>query len=277
MPMARRRNPDERTNDDLRANLGVLGVLVLVVAIIALLVLAFQMQRAQQASLKARAQAPASPSSPVATPPAPQPSPSSRSSSSPVASPSSTPSTGTPVAAFLGDSYSLGQGGGGTNWTTLVAAAAGWKEANLARGGTGYTKGSSGATCDLSYCPSYQEMIPAVAAAHPAVVVVSGGRNDGASYDRAAIKSFYSSLRAAVPQARIVAISPLWDAQPVPGWLGVLAGDVRYSVAIVGGEYADIGQPLLDHPELVAAGGVYPNAEGYKAIAAAVRTSLGVG
>jgi|GEM_PF-492489 len=275
--MARRWNPREWFTDDLRDNVGLIAVPVLVVAIIALVVMAFQMQRSQQATVTARAQTPvASASSSVATTPSQQP---SASSASPTAQTSvaTTPAAALPVAVFVGDSYSLGAGGDGTNWTTLLSAAAGWTEVNLARGGTGYTTGSTGSTCSLDYCPSYQEMIPEVAATDPDIVVVSGGRNDGSGFDREAIGTFYSSLRAAVPDARIIAVSPLWDSEPTPDWLVTLEEDVRYSATTSGGEYADIGQPLLDHPELIATEGVYPNAEGYAVIASAVENVLGVG
>ncbi|GAA2183636.1 hypothetical protein GCM10009785_28060 [Brooklawnia cerclae] len=275
--MARRWNPRDWFTDDLRANIGLVGVPVLVVAIIALVVMAFQMQRSQQASVTARAQTSVT-STTSASAPASSHYPSA-SSVSPAtqASSAAAPSTTLPVAVFVGDSYSLGAGGDGTNWTTLLSAAAGWTEVNLARGGTGYTTGSNGSTCALDYCPSYQEMIPEVAAADPDIVVVSGGRNDGSGFDREAIGTFYSSLRAAVPDARIIAVSPLWDSEPTPDWLVTLEEDVRYSVTTSGGEYADIGQPLLDHPELIATEGVYPNAEGYTVIASAIENVLGVG
>ena len=153
----------------------------------------------------------------------------------------------------------------------------GWSEVNLGQGGTGYSSAVTGSgaqnACGLSLCPSYDGMIAAAATAKPRIVVVSGGRNE-ASHDPAlivaGISKFFSDLHAALPDAKIYATSPLWDATPPPAALRLIAQSVRDSVTAAGGTYLDIGQPLTGKPDLIIPDGIHPNDAGHAAIAAAI-------
>jgi len=115
-------------------------------------------------------------------------------------------------------------------------------------------------------------MIPEVAAAEPAVVVVSGGRSDlnlattSTSEWADGVEAFFVTLRRAVPDATIIAISPIWDDDPVPAVLHEMGAVVEGAVTAVGGIYVDLGDPLLGHPELMFRDGVSPNDAGHAAI-----------
>lgn len=180
------------------------------------------------------------------------------------------------VAVFMGDSYTQGSGGRGARWTSDVARRMGWTEVNLGRGGTGYQTSVDNGTadCGLRTCPAYPDMISAAVAAAPAVVVVSGGRNDGSGYNPARIAAFYEALRAALPDATIYATDPLWDDDPTPDWIVRMGGDVRDAVIAVGGIYTDAGQPLLDHPGLISTDGVHPNPAGYRLLGAKIGDAI---
>ena len=199
--------------------------------------------------------------------------------STPSASPTptrSTTATAEPTAVFIGDSYTTGDGGGGTRWTTLVAQREGWREVNLGYGRTGYAKDFHALSCPEDGCPDYLGVVSRAIAEHPTVVVVSGGRNDLADADSASgnISKVFQELRRGLPQARIIAISPFYDDRPYPAGLRTLGSKVRTSVEAVRGEYVDVGSPLRDSPDLVSDGGVNPNAAGYRALAAAVSGAL---
>jgi GDSL-like Lipase/Acylhydrolase family len=180
------------------------------------------------------------------------------------------------VTVFVGDSYTAGAhvSAADRRFTTIVAKTQGWTEVNLGRGGTGYVSGVSKnaakSACGLAYCPSYTEMIAAVAAAKPDVVVVSGGRNEIGRVTGewiAGVESFFTALRVALPHAQIVATSPIWDDDPVPALLPLMCAGVKWAVTAVGGVYVDLGDPLFGHRDFVADDGVHPNDAGHAAIA----------
>ncbi|MBO1755759.1 SGNH/GDSL hydrolase family protein [Allobranchiibius sp. CTAmp26] len=177
---------------------------------------------------------------------------------------------------FIGDSYTTGVGGGGTKWTTLLAQREGWREVNVGYRGTGYGKEFHAADCPANGCPDYLQVVSRAVAAHPDVVIVSGGRNDMTNQNRAAtnIPKVFQELRQQLPKARIVAVSPFWDSTSYPAGLAVLGTDVRTAVAKVGGQYVDVGSPLSGKTGLLSTGGVYPNADGYRALAKAVEAAL---
>jgi lysophospholipase L1-like esterase len=179
-----------------------------------------------------------------------------------------------PVAVFLGDSYT--QPG---IWPGVVAEARGWKMVNLASGGTGYVARSTGKTaqqgCGRSECRNFVEMADAAIKREPDVVVVAGGRNDhGRSIDKAAHELFHT-LRDRLPNARIIAVQPMWDASAYPDFLARYAKVIKKEVEAVDGEYVEIGNPLAKQPELMQPDGVHPTWEGQVILGRAVNKALG--
>jgi len=182
-----------------------------------------------------------------------------------------------PRAVFIGDSYTAGAGGDGTTWTGIVAEKKGWTEVNLGRG-AGYVASVTGekakAACGQDTCPAYRELVDEAAAAKPDIIVVSGGRNDGAASVSNPAATLYLALHDKAPKARIIVVSPLWDDDPAPADLAGTKQGVRVAASRAGVEYLDIGQPLSGRADLVSADGTNPNAQGYQAIAQAVLAKL---
>ena len=189
------------------------------------------------------------------------------------------------VAVVLGDSYE--QGSGGTTplsrWSTLALTQLGYRELNYGRGGSGYaTAGVAPTACGYGSCPSiYAMTLPAITA-RPSLVILSGGRNDlplmltNPGLVHAAITNTIRRLRASLPKARIIVISPMWDSitpQPnlvtMSGWVQAAAATAK--VTFVGGAE----QWLVGHPEWIAADHVHPDDLGHQQIAYRLLKALG--
>jgi lysophospholipase L1-like esterase len=181
------------------------------------------------------------------------------------------------TVAFIGDSYAAGAGTSAPphRWTTRVSLSLGWDEENVALGGTGYLASSTDRNGTVR--PNYEAVIAKASQAKPVAVIVSGGRNDvGLPIEsvEASVQEFYTSLRAALPKATIIAISPVWDASQPPAELAQVAAAVQAAVQEVGGTYLDVGQPLAGKPDLITGDKVHPNDQGAAKLADAVRTAI---
>lgn len=197
--------------------------------------------------------------------------------------------TSTPVAppapakkaVFIGDSYAQGDGASApaNKWTAKLSLEQGWAEHNIARGGTGYlaTPANPKAACGLEYCPTHGEMIPDAVKAQPEIVIVFGGSNDvwfkSAAF-KSAVDGFYRELRGALPNARIVAVSPVWDASKPPSQLAAYGDAIRAAVTAARGEFVDVKQPLEGHPNWTTADGVDLEDAGHAAVYLALKAAL---
>lgn len=178
-----------------------------------------------------------------------------------------------PTVAFLGDATTAGQGASspGARWSTLLSGEQGWVELNLGVPGTGYAADGS-----FPGQRAYARRVADVVAGAPDAVVVSGGRSDELTDNDYAdsVGQVFVELRQGLPQARLVATSPVWDDDVPPEELAELGRVVRSQVENVGGTYLDVGQPLQGRPELVGPDGVQPDDAGHAAIAAAVDEAM---
>jgi lysophospholipase L1-like esterase len=109
----------------------------------------------------------------------------------------------------------------------------------------------------------------------PDVVVVAGGRNDGGANIDDAAPLLFQKLREGLPNARIIAVQPMWDASPYPDFLVRQGAVIRREVEAVNGEYVKIGSPLAGRPDLVKKDRVHPNIEGQKVLGQAVNKAMG--
>lgn len=185
--------------------------------------------------------------------------------------PDAAPAPTVTTVAFLGDSYTEGSGSseGALRWTTRLSQAQGWHELNFGFRGTNY--GTAGA--DPAGTP-YTARVRSVVDARPNIVIVSGGSNDRDTDQSEGIATTFEELRAGLPEAQIIALSPFWKSEALPVNLTKIAGQVQRSVESVGGRYVDIHNPLQGHPEMLVADGVHPNDAGHQRIADTVQEIL---
>jgi len=194
--------------------------------------------------------------------------------SKPIVVPRTAPSDST--AVFLGDSYTSGWSGAGLGargWPRIVGAANGWKVVNLAVPGTGFINpGWTGQPIG--------SRVGAAIDRHPGVVVIAGGHNDSrwsTASVAAAADRVIQRLRAALPNARLVIVAPIWPSGSPPSRCLELRDHLRRTAASVGAVFVD---PLAENwfggsrHAMILADGIHPSDAGHRYIAQRVLARL---
>jgi len=107
-------------------------------------------------------------------------------------------------AVFFGDSYTIPAGPVlSVGYFAYVGDYFNWNWVNEPAGGTGYLAGGT-------WNKTFGQRISEIVSQNPDIVVVYGGGNDPSTPEplQAAVDSFYSALRAALPQATVFVIGP---------------------------------------------------------------------
>jgi lysophospholipase L1-like esterase len=190
-----------------------------------------------------------------------------------------TPVPRAPTAVFLGGATTAGAGASGrpTRWPTLLSAAKGWEEINLAVKGGDIIFGTTPRTCGAAACPTYQELVEKTVALNPPVVVLAGGQSALASTSpitTATIDAAFTALRVGLPASTLIVIGPAaldgtHDARAV-----ALEQAVRTAAAGVGATYVTLLEPNVLDPTMIASDGVSVNDAGHAAIANRVKAAL---
>ncbi|MEU4361267.1 SGNH/GDSL hydrolase family protein [Promicromonospora sp. NPDC023987] len=179
-----------------------------------------------------------------------------------------------PVALFVGDSYTVGQGATSPElrWSTLVSEALGWRELNVAVRGTGFVKGNAKRD-------NYPAQLRSVPPGSVDIVVIAGGQNDfrtlrskpGAVFD--AVEDTYALAVRQFPGAEIVSVGP---STPRAVGLEVRALDSAVRAAAVETEatYVSLLDPNIVQGGLVHEDGVHTTDAGNAAIARQVVRAL---
>ncbi|WP_129785076.1 SGNH/GDSL hydrolase family protein [Promicromonospora panici] len=174
-----------------------------------------------------------------------------------------------PVALFVGDSYTVGQGASSSakRWSTLVADEMGWTELNVAQGGTGYVSRSV-------KIPklSYGEQLRAAPKKGVQVVVIAGGQNDFPELREDPERVFSTVARAfelahqRFPDAEIVAVGPStpWD---IGLEARALDSAVRAAAEKQEATYVSLLDPDVVPDRFVHSDGIHVTDKGYAAIA----------
>jgi lysophospholipase L1-like esterase len=106
--------------------------------------------------------------------------------------------------------------------------------------------------------------------------VVTGGRNDvsdDANTLTTAAKDLFSTLKAKLPHAQLIAVAPFWGDSDHPSDLGKVDDAVKAGVEAAGGKYLAIADPMHNHGDWMA-DDANPGEKGNKAIAEALKAQL---
>jgi lysophospholipase L1-like esterase len=193
------------------------------------------------------------------------------SSTSPLAGPPTDPDA--PLAAFYGDSYTLGTGAShlSNRWSTVICADRGWREFNPSVNGLGFLNNRR-QDLDLPSLVIEQD---------PDIVFVTMGLNDNFSYDRAGddiraqIDADLERLKAELPDARFIVVEPFWYTDARPASVEIIAGWVRDAADEIGADWVPGASRWLEgHPEWMASDGLHPNDDGYAEMARRMDAAL---
>jgi len=183
-----------------------------------------------------------------------------------------------PVAAFYGDSYTLGTGASdpAKRWSTLISEERGWREFNPSVNGLGFVNHRDRFGDDSGDLPSL------IIAEQPDIVFVTMGLNDAFSFDRAAdqihaqIDDDLRRLKDALPDARFIVVEPFWYTDDRPEAIETIIEWVAEAAADIDADTIPGASHWIEgHPEWMAADGLHPNDEGYAEMAKRMDTELG--
>ena len=240
----------------MRKRRALVGLVVLGLVTVLLAGLAVLRSRAVQAVPTT----PTTPTTPVTTQPttqAPEPS-----ASSAVPAPTATAAGGTLVV--LGDGYAKGAA-----WVDQLGEELGMTVVNLSEDGMGYRVTPD--DCASKPCRPFSGMAARVGQAKPDVVVVAGGDADGDYALSPFVESTFSALKKAVPDAEIVALSPLSARSPRPHWLTLHARSIETGAKSAGVTWVDVSAATSSAS---AYDGGHLSARAAAEVAGAVATSL---
>lgn len=184
-----------------------------------------------------------------------------------------------PTALFIGDSYTAGVGATSfdNTFATLVSIDRGWIEVNAGYGGTGYLATAGESECGQPSCPDFEGALDSATETDPAIVVISGGRNDvtyGLGAVRVGVEKTFARAREIFPFAQIYVTTPLWDDRRTPTFITNAADVVCQSAQADRIACLRLGQPLRGDQDLISDDGIHPNDRGHAAIAQAVIDAL---
>ncbi|GAA3886988.1 hypothetical protein GCM10022381_31300 [Leifsonia kafniensis] len=184
-----------------------------------------------------------------------------------------------PTAVFLGGSSAAGSGAGTakTRWTTLLATAKGWTEANFAGQGNDSLFGTSDTSCGGKGCLKYQDLVAKTVALDPSFVVVAVGQSENATDPAviaATISASFTALRVGLPNATLIAVGPAATASHVTERIQAVDAATRTAATSAGATYISLLEPNVFDDSMVGADGITPNDAGHAAIATRIEAAF---
>jgi lysophospholipase L1-like esterase len=174
---------------------------------------------------------------------------------------------------FLGDSYVAGTGtdNASKSFARVAARMLGWDPVDVfALGGSGYAGPPES---------NYGSRVANVIAVHPDVVVVSGSRNDAGQTvaAREAANQVLGTIRAALPDAYLIVVGPIWTSSDVPNDIRQLNTAIRDAANANNAVFLDALDPqpwLSGAPGQIAEDGIHPTEVGHQVLAEAFANAV---
>lgn len=132
----------------------------------------------------------------------------------------------------LGDRYSQDPG-----WVQILSEEHGWETLNLSEDGMGYM--ATPAQFSNAPCTPFRGQVDRVAEFDPEIVILAGGEADGDYALAEFAEPTVSQLQDALPEARIVILTPMSAESPWPYWLMMHIQSLRATAVGTGVEYLD--------------------------------------
>jgi lysophospholipase L1-like esterase len=178
-----------------------------------------------------------------------------------------------PLAAFYGDSYTLGTGASdpANRWSSVICRDRGWREFNPSANGLGFVNNRR----------AHPDLPSLVIEQDPDIVFVTMGLNDNFAYHSApddiheAIDADLRRLKTELPNARFIVVEPFWYTDERPDSVEVIIGWVHDAADAIDADWVPGASHWLEgHPEWMAADGLHPNDEGYAEMARQMDAAL---
>jgi len=179
----------------------------------------------------------------------------------------------------MGDSFTAAYGtNGAARWTEVASEELDWVEDSYALSGIGYYAATGTAEvvgCERDFCPSFEDDVDRVIDSVPSIVVVAGGYNDARLMGehraeiQAAIEATFTRLREGLPDAQIIAVTPLAPGGPIDSNLATIVEWVEQDARAVGAQViTGADQWLTGEPDVLGPDSFHPSEEGQRVLAA---------
>jgi acyl-CoA thioesterase I len=174
-----------------------------------------------------------------------------------------------PMLVVVGDSYSEGVDNT-VVWPQLLAEKRGYRLVNMSIGGTGYLNGA--------FATTFGDRIKSADIERPSMIIFAGSRNDilfAPAEVRAAAREAFATAQDRFPDARIIAVGPIWDSSTPADEVRAISSAVSRAAEASDVEFIDaLDADWLADRSLIHADGIHATDAGQQALSDGVEQAI---